>query len=171
LLNRAVSLPSVRSRTVAAQAATEAGSLNSRWIGSTPSRASMARSSGLRAVANTRQPRACMVLAEARPMPEEQPVMRTERGVIAGSGVRTLWRLRNCGVSWAIPWAMRPSSGYVSSAISQRSTLLVISSLNANNDLASAFHHGWVLDEFTNMPSLNGSISPWASVISSTPRK
>ena len=36
-------------------------------------------SSGLRAVANTRQPRAFISRADARPMPEEQPVMRIER--------------------------------------------------------------------------------------------
>ena len=36
-------------------------------------------SSGLRAVANTRQPRAFISRAEASPMPEEQPVMRIER--------------------------------------------------------------------------------------------
>ena len=36
-------------------------------------------SSGLRAVANTRQPRAFISRADASPMPDEQPVMRIER--------------------------------------------------------------------------------------------
>jgi hypothetical protein len=41
--------------------------------------ARLAISCSLRAVANTRQPRAFISRAEARPMPEEQPVMRIER--------------------------------------------------------------------------------------------
>jgi hypothetical protein len=40
-------------------------------------------SSGFRAVANTRQPRACMVRAALAPMPDEQPVMRTLRSPIS----------------------------------------------------------------------------------------
>ncbi len=40
-------------------------------------------SSGLRAVAKTRQPRAFISRAEASPMPDEQPVMRTLRSLIS----------------------------------------------------------------------------------------
>ena len=42
-------------------------------------------SSGFRAVAKTRQPRAFKVRAEQSPMPEEQPVMRTLRSAISRS--------------------------------------------------------------------------------------
>jgi hypothetical protein len=37
----------------------------------------------LRAVANTRQPRAFISRAEAKPMPDEQPVMRMLRPAIS----------------------------------------------------------------------------------------
>jgi hypothetical protein len=40
-------------------------------------------SSGFRAVANTRQPRAFISRADAKPMPEEQPVMRMVRSLIS----------------------------------------------------------------------------------------
>ena len=46
-------------------------------IGAKPSAARAARSSGLRQVAITVQPRAAMVRAASRPMPDEQPVIRT----------------------------------------------------------------------------------------------
>jgi hypothetical protein len=38
----------------------------------------------LRAVAKTRQPCAFMARAEAKPIPEEQPVIRTLRSFISG---------------------------------------------------------------------------------------
>ena len=41
-------------------------------------------SSGFRAVAKTRQPRALKVCAAQSPMPDEQPVMRTLRPAICG---------------------------------------------------------------------------------------
>jgi hypothetical protein len=43
--------------------------------------ANLAMSCGFRAVANTRQPRAFISRAEARPMPDEQPVMRIDCAV------------------------------------------------------------------------------------------
>jgi hypothetical protein len=45
-------------------------------------------SSGFRAVANTRQPRAFKTRAEAKPIPDEQPVMSTERIVMDAQRIR-----------------------------------------------------------------------------------
>ena len=47
----------------------------------TPVAFSASMSSGFRAVAKTRQPRACMPCAAHWPMPLEQPVIRIERGI------------------------------------------------------------------------------------------
>ena len=51
-------------------------------------------SSGFRAVANTRQPRAFISRAEASPIPEEQPVMRTLRDAAESFMLSFRWLTR-----------------------------------------------------------------------------
>src|SRR5439155_1582646 len=69
--------PSPSASTRAAAAAIDPASVTSTSSGASPSARSRSRSSGLRAPANTRNPRAARRRAVALPMPVEAPVMTT----------------------------------------------------------------------------------------------
>ena len=77
LLTSASIRPPVRASASSTAAARPASSARSSGRLSSPSARSRAQSSGLRQVASTRQPRARRVRAASRPIPDEQPVMRT----------------------------------------------------------------------------------------------
>ena len=68
-------------------------------------------SSGLRAVAKTRQPRACMPCAAQRPMPLEQPVIRIDRAMLLSREAALPARFRRGGPLWQNGAGRKPGRG------------------------------------------------------------